>query len=160
MRCSKRCVDLFAGGALEAFGAEGFDGERAHDAAVEHGGAEDLGGELALGGDVAVEAAGEGVACAGGVDDFFDGAVAGARKRRALGFGGAHLFEEGFGEEAGDAVLAVLDDEGLGAQVEDLLGGRGPLVSSESMRASLSLMTRTSSSFRTLRRLSRWAAIQ
>src|SRR6202167_2730999 len=55
---------------LEPLGSEALHGEGAHDTAVEHGAAEDGGRERGLRGDVAEESAGEGIARAGGIDNF------------------------------------------------------------------------------------------
>ncbi len=95
-------VDLFARYVLQTLGAEAFDSERAHDAAVEHCGAKDSGGELGLRGEVAVEAAGEGVACAGGVDDLSERQRGGAEGMQGFGLAG----EGTVAEECSCAVLA------------------------------------------------------
>ena len=68
-------VDLGAREVLQALRAEALAGKRAHDAAVKHGEAPGGRRELARRGgrgQITEEAAGKAVACAGGIDDFFE----------------------------------------------------------------------------------------
>ena len=100
----------------EPLGTEALDGKRAHDPAVEHGVLEHGWGELGLRCDVAHEASGKGVTCAGGVQDLGDGQSRSTEWVRAVG------------EKDGGAVFAVLDDQRLGAEGENLLGGEDEAV--------------------------------
>ncbi len=72
--------------------------------------------ELGLRSDVAHEASGKGVAGAGGVVNLGDGQGRGAERVRAVG------------EKDGGAVFAVLDDQRLGAEGENLPGGEDEAV--------------------------------
>src|SRR6185312_3345473 len=109
---------------LQARGSEAFDGEGPHDGAVEHGFFEDRGGELLLRSDVAEEASGEGIARAGGIDYLCE-----RQGGNAEGMAWVAVLAKGaVAEESGGSVLAVLDDEALGAHFENLLGGADKIV--------------------------------
>lgn len=101
--------DVGFGDALEAGEGEIGDGEAGDDGAEGQGASEGGRGGVVFGGEVAHHATGEGIACAGWVDDLIGGE---SREDEEVG-GGA--------EEA--AVLAFFDDDELGAHFEDGISG-------------------------------------
>lgn len=102
-------LDIFWGQLLEARWAEFFDAVRCGNGAVNEGAFHGIEGSRVAVGEVADEAACEGVASAGGVEDFFEGEGGDVENLIIL-------------EEEG-AVFAFFDDEGTGAHVTNDASG-------------------------------------
>src|SRR5437879_1260349 len=108
----KSRIDLAASEVAEALRTKTLHGKRTHHSAVEHRALEHFAIEFRLTRDVAHESAGEAIARAGGINNFFD------RQCRS-----AEGMQSSFLEKRGGAIFAVLDHEHARSVRENLLRG-------------------------------------